>query len=80
VRSSVYSIRAVGLRGLRLRPDIGPGGIAPVVPDSRHQRYHPSDMGSGDDQAPRPDRIGPGEIAPFAKFSESMEENQRGEN
>jgi hypothetical protein len=30
VRSSIYSIRAVGLGGLR--PDIGPGGIAPVVP------------------------------------------------
>jgi hypothetical protein len=34
-------------------------------------------MGSPD---PRPDRLGPGDIAPVARFSDSMEENQPGEN
>jgi hypothetical protein len=34
-------------------------------------------MGSPD---PRPDRLGPGDIAPVARFSDSMEENEPGEN
>jgi hypothetical protein len=48
VQHILYSLQAVGFGGLR--PDIGPGGIAPAVSPrwSWYQRYHPGGLLPGE--------------------------------